>query len=220
MKSNFSRFFTGNILWVFLFILLIVLSFITSSSNVERLAVLFELLCIWFLTKESMWSFPFGMLSTSLFFIIFLEANLYGNMSIQLYFFMMNIIGLYIWKTKKSKTSPIKETKRLSKSGWLIIFTLLVIMPFTLSYFLSSFTNASNSYLDSLLTVMSMIASFLTVRKFLENWYLWILAESLYFILFIQHSLFLAAFMGIITTILNIHGLLNWKKNLENAEQN
>lgn len=205
-------------LWFGLLLVVIVLSFLLSSSLLERLAVIIELICIWLLAKEKVWTFPVGIVSTLLFFFIFLEAHLYGSMLLQGYFLAMNIFGWVLW-TKASATTATLRTRSLSKKGWVACITVLTVLPLLFSYILQTFTNAQTTYLDSVITVLCMIASVLTAYKILENWYAWIVCEALYLFLYIEHELYLAVAMSLVISLLNTQGLLRWKRKMEAAQK-
>lgn len=135
-------------------------------------------------------------------------------MSIQLYFVTMNIIGFFAWRSVKTKNDGVHSVKKLERNGWVLLLGVLVGGTLALNAGLVTFTDAKSTWLDSFLTTGAMIASFLTVKKIIENWLLWITLEMGYFVLFFSHELYVACSMAAVLTLLNLQGYLLWKKSI------
>lgn len=71
-----------------------------SSRTIEIVATLFGLINMGLIIRRSVWNFPFCLIMVTLYFFIFMDAKLYGNMMLQLYFVGMQIFGWYWWHKK------------------------------------------------------------------------------------------------------------------------
>ena len=91
-----------------------------------------------------------------------------------------------------------------------LFITLLVGKLFGLA--LNYYTDASYAAYDSLLFAASIYASILSAKLFLENWYIWIVVNISYVVLYILKDAYLTAFLYTILVGIAIHGLREWKK--------
>lgn len=76
---------------------------------------------------------------------------------------------------------------------------------------------ASFPYVDSLVMVMSIVATVLLAKKKIETWYLWISVDLICVLLFFQKGIVFLAFEYLIFLGLATYGLLNWRKQLNNG---
>ena len=67
----------------------------------EITAVIFGLISVGYAKKNSIWVYPTGMISTSIFVYLLLKWTLLGDMLINAYYFIMSAYGWYYWSKKK-----------------------------------------------------------------------------------------------------------------------
>jgi nicotinamide mononucleotide transporter len=68
-----------------------------DTTGVEAFAFVTGAICVWLTVKESVWNFPISLLNVIAFFVVFLRAHLFADMSLQVVFFILTIIGWYLW---------------------------------------------------------------------------------------------------------------------------
>ncbi|WP_143549546.1 nicotinamide riboside transporter PnuC, partial [Rickettsiella grylli] len=64
---------------------------------IEMFAFLSGILSVYLLTRCSLWNWFFGIITVSLYAIIFFNAKLYADMSLQGIFLFFQFYGLYQW---------------------------------------------------------------------------------------------------------------------------
>jgi nicotinamide mononucleotide transporter len=67
---------------------------------------------------------------------------------------------------------------------------------------------------DALTTVLSLAAQFLLTRKFIENWYFWIMADLIYVPLYIHRHLLFTGGLYVVFLGLCVTGLLAWRQGI------
>ncbi len=174
--------------------------------------------------KANIWSWPVGIVNVVLSFFLFYQVQLYPDMFLQVFFFVTNLLGWWRWanprpgeedKKKELRISYMKPTElALVFGGGLLGTWLMGQSASNLHEWLPSvFSQPSASpYLDSFITVMSIITTFYMIQKKVECWIIWILvdlvATYLYFVRDIKfYSLLYLLFTGIAT-----FALFNWMK--------
>lgn len=206
MKDFIKAWYVDFLLFICMFICVIL-----STSPLEMVATLAGLVCVWLTAKENIWCWPIGLVNVSCFFVLFYEAKLYADMSLQVIFFILSIQGWIIWLTKRGD-AKVRPTKKLTKQQAVILSILLIVTSIGWGYVLSNYTDASIPYLDALIATLSIIAQILLSNKILENWYVWITVDVLSIGLYLYKELYAVAFLYGVFLVIAIVGLLSWRK--------
>ncbi len=212
-------------------------------SYIEAVGTVFGLLCIWYASKEKIINYFYGLINVALFCIIFYQIQLYANMLLQLYFFVINIYGWYAWSRQSSDSSAALKVRWMSKSKTITTVISAIVCIIVLALFINpifySLTKAAvyivnlagvnlavpplipdpNPILDSTVTILSLIAMILMTRKYVENWIMWFLIDILSIILYSTQGVYVIALEYVLLTFIAASGTINWiktaKKNKE-----
>lgn len=131
--------------------ILAITDWLKSQSVLEIFGVISGILCVYLAARNNIWSWPFAIISVSLYIIIFFEAKLYADAGLQIYFLITNIYGWYFWSRKSGQEDKVPVSFANRKS---LLISLVAILIFTLllGTFLYKGTDASFPYLDSFCT--------------------------------------------------------------------
>ena len=136
--------------------------------------------------------------------------DLYADGALQFFYVVMGFIGLYQWrKGGNGEELPISHLNWTQRLG--IAFGGL-LLSFAGGYFLSQYTEAMATYVDSGTTVFSIIATVLLIQKKTESWPLWVVVNSAYIGLYLSRDATLFALLFVVYNILAIYGWYNWRK--------
>jgi len=83
---------------------------------------------------------------------------------------------------------------------------------------LAQSTDARLPYIDSFTTWASVVTTWMVARKVLENWWYWMLINSVSIFLFIDRELYQTAAMLGVYLLLSLIGYMAWRKTY--IEQN
>ena len=184
----------------------------------EAFATVFGLLSVWFSMRENILVFPTGIINTSIYVYILFYAGLYGDMSINAYYFAMSIYGWYKWSQKTDNTHyiPIRNSTNREK-----IYSLaLLISSFAIVYFiLENYTSSTVPCIDAFTTSIFFVGMWLMAKKVIDNWIYWIIGNIITIPLYIYKGLTITSFQYLIFTILAIAGYFAWKKQLNNPKE-
>lgn len=161
--------------------------------------------------RENAWCWAWGVISCSLLaYADFTKYNLQVDGYLQIFYVGMGIWGLYSWKFSKGKNKDLP----ISKMHWkehLAVIAVGLLLTSIWGYIFSRFTDTALPYPDSFITAFSVLATFLTVRKKLENWLYWIVVDTLAIFLFASRGAALVAVvMGAYTFIATV-GYFHWR---------
>lgn len=181
-----------------------------QQNWLENLGIITSLICIWLNTQQNVWGWFWAIISSAIYSIIFYQARLFSDMGLQGVFILLSIYGWYAWLfSSKGKNvlfvSKIPIKISLTCVAFFTIFTLIS------GYLFSQYSKASLPYLDASLTAISLIATWMTARKYLENWILWIFANVAYVGMYLYKGLNGTAVLYILLIVLAAKGYRDWK---------
>ena len=188
----------------------------------EILGTLSGLVCVWLLIKESVLTFPIGLLYAVVTSAVVLEAQLYADLVLNVYFVLMNAYGWYFW---------VRGAEERQKGGKLLVASVpgneiglaavtIVFGTLAIGFFFSSYTDADFAYWDSLTTVASFVAMWMTARKYLQSWALWFLIDVIQIVLYAvkgsggSPGLYFYSFLYSVYLWMAVLGWRSWSQNV------
>jgi nicotinamide mononucleotide transporter len=180
----------------------------------EAFATIFGLLSVWFSMREDILVFPTGIINTAIYVYILFYAGLYGDMSINAYYFAMSIYGWYKWSQKidDSHHIPIRySTKKEKIYSLLLLISSYAILSFVLKYY----TSSTVPYIDAFTTSIFFVGMWLMAKKIIDNWIYWIIGDLITIPLYIYKGLTITSFQYLIFTGLAIAGYFAWKRQID-----
>lgn len=186
------------------------------------LGLVFGLLAVWFLIKQSIWTWPTGILYVLVSFVVFWQARLFGDFLLHIFFLVLNIYGWYYWiHGKKSDAIEIPVTKSPT-SHMVITFAISLIGIYFFGVFLESLPQyidglpaSSLPYWDASTSILSVTAMWLTAKKKIDNWYYWLVVDILATGIYFYKEVYFFAVLYMVYIVMAISGYLAWKKSLE-----
>jgi nicotinamide mononucleotide transporter len=181
--------------------------------NLESIAVLFSILYVILVARENIWCWAAAMVSVSLYIFICYEAKLYAETGLQVFYLIMAITGYVFWKESSNKQQV--NIKELSIGNHALILFVGILFTLILGYVLTIYTQAKLPLLDSFTTVFSIIATFMVIKKILENWFYFIAIDLISIYLYNSRDLQQTAMLFMLYTIIAFIGYYNWIRLME-----
>ena len=182
----------------------------------ELVAVLITVYSIWLATRENIWYYPTGLVALAMYTWIYYSARLYAESLLQIICFVLMVYGWYEWLYGGARQSELPVT-RTPRWGWErgvaagIIGSVLTIL------IQLRFTDNPNPYVDSSLFAWSLVAQWMTARKWLENWILWVVINTVSVPLYFVRGIWLTAILYVGLWLLAIKGYRDWRRSLDSA---
>ena len=186
----------------------------------EFVAVIFGFLSVWFAKENNVLVYPAGILSTAIFVYLLTISELYGDATINGYYFLMSFYGWYFWTQKKSGQiiNQVGRTSLNEKIGSIFLFVFGIIAIFLIYNYFNKWSTVS-AYIDTLTTGIFFVAMWLMSRRKIEHWTFWIVGDILSVPLYIYKGLFLTAIQYFVFTIIAIIGYREWKKIIQKNQE-
>lgn len=182
------------------------------DTTVLELASFALALCMVLLNiRQSPWAWLFSILSAAMYAVVFYDAQLYGDMSLQFFFIVVSLWGWYQWLFGGAMHQGVQVSRMRPRAyaystlAWLFGFIAI-------ASFLRMFTDTDVPHIDAFLTAGSLLGQMLLTSKKLENWYVWIGVDLMYIGLYLHKALYLTALLFAIFVVLAVIGLRTWER--------
>ncbi len=134
-----------------------------------------------------------GIIGCVLFGVLFYQANLYADVTLQLFFIVSSAIGWRQWlRGDHGAVLPITNVKARSL---LMIVPIGVAVAAGYGAMLHFYTSAYAPFLDSAVLVFSIVAQLLLMQRRIENWPFWLLVNTIAVPLYASRELYLTSFL-------------------------
>lgn len=193
-----------------------------QMSYIEFFGTIAGFIAVFLASRANIWSWPIGLINVTLFFFLFYQVQLYPDMFLQVFFFVTNVMGWWRWlhpapgeedRKKELKVSYMKTPQLvlLSVSGLAATFIVGSMASRLHEWFPIVFGRPSAfPYLDSFVTVMSIITTFLMIQKKIESWILWILIDIVATYMYFAKGIKFVGFEYLVFCFIAAYGLWNW----------
>jgi nicotinamide mononucleotide transporter len=180
----------------------------------EIFAVVFGLVSVLLTIRESIWCWPTGIISVTLYVLVFYKAKLYGETGLQIVFIALQVYGWYEWLRGGEGKTELHITRL--QFGQAARLALIAFAGTTLmGYLLGAKTDASLPFLDSTVTVLSLLAQWMLAKKLLENWLVWIAVDVLSIGIYFYKGLYISTMLYATFLALATFGFIGWRKTLK-----
>lgn len=180
-------------------------------SLLEIIAVILGLANIVLIVRRSLWNYPFGIAMVSLYCLIFVEARLYSDALLQIFFFVLNVYGWLNWSGARTAETGV-PVRWLGVRGLLIWATTGVAASLLWGLLMHRQTDAAAPYWDASVAMLSIVAQLLMARRYIDNWTFWIIVDCLAIPLYWSKGLQLTAGLYVIFLLLSLTGLFQWMR--------
>lgn len=189
-----------------------------NSLIIESTATFFGLLSVIYSTRNSILLYPTGLISIVISVYVLYEADLYGDLIINAYYFYMSVYGWYLWSRKdRQHHDLLKISTVTAKDNYkcLAIFIVSVIFVSIVFFYFNKF-NQWWAYVDTFITGLFFIGMWLLAKRKIENWIYLIVGDIIAIPLYFYKGLVFFGFFYIGLTIIAIFGYRSWKRTLQN----
>ncbi len=183
-----------------------------AANPLETVAALFGIVSVWLSTREHIASWPTAIVNVALYFIVFRRAALYADMWLQAIYLALSVYGWYEWKFGGADRTEL-PVSRATRRQALVLVPIGAAGATLLALYFDRHTDAALPWVDSSLSVASLIAQWMMTRKLLENWLVWIVADVIYVAMFAAKGLFVTAALYAIFLVLATKGFVDWRRS-------
>lgn len=183
-----------------------------AFSALEFVAVVLAIAYLVLAIRQNIWCWLCAGISTAIYVWLFVGAKLYMESLLNGFYFFMAIYGWYVWTSGRSNGHERPVVHWQAHTHAIAIATIVVISAGN-GYLLGKFSDAAFPYIDSLTTWSAIWATFLVARKVLENWWYWLVIDSVSVFIYWARDLQLTSLLFVAYVIMIPFGIVGWTRS-------
>lgn len=156
---------------------ILALSIYWKDSMIGIMSALTGVWCVILTGKGKRSSFIFGTINVLFYAYIAFGAKYYGEVMLNLsYYFPMNFVGWFAWNKHMNEENGEVIKSSLPRKKGIILYVCTAVAIFLYGLMLRAL-NGNLPFVDSMSTVVSVVAQILSVKRLTEQWVLWIVVD-------------------------------------------
>ena len=217
LKNEFLTGYTlfEKIFFASLILLQVIMYFIVPDSAIGIVCGLAGVICVALTAKGKISSYLFNFIQMITYMIICWDLALYLEFGEQVFYFIVCIFGVFMWKKNMKKNDDGSEqvkAKKFKLWQWLVAISATFFTTSMLGLFGKFVLNSTLPFLDAMTVALAVIAQLLMIWRYREQWACWILIDVVSLIMFIILGQWSMVAMYIAWTANAIYGWYNWTK--------
>lgn len=182
-----------------------------STYGLDLLTTVLGLIYIWLEYRASIWLWMVGIIMPALDIVLYWQHGLYGDSGMACYYTAAAIYGYIVWKWGKGEKHELPITHMPLRHY--LPATLFFAGAWAATYYiLIRWTNSTVPVLDSFTNALSFVGLWALARKYLEQWFFWIVVDVVCCMLYIQKGIPFKAGLYGLYVIIAVAGYYKWKK--------
>ncbi len=159
--------------------------------------------------KKIAWIFAF--ISSAIYVYLCFDSRLYLDSFLQMFYVLAAVYGWITW----SRTKDENRLNRKSLKFHLIFIAVIAVLAIVLGNVMQKFTNQAAPFVDAPITLFSLFATYLVAQKVVENWWYWIVIDTICIQLFYSRGLYVTSLLYVVYTIMAVVALIQWKRSYQ-----
>ena len=188
---------------------------VTATSWIEWLGSLAGIIGVYFSIKEKIAAWALFLVCYAVYIYLSYQAELYAAVAMNAFFIVISIYGWLNWSTALTTGIASINISKATKKGLIVALTFIFFGTIGIGGALHIFTSAYMPYLDACALCSSFTAQWMLSRKYVENWFFWILADLIYLGLWLAQGYLVSAILFTIFISLATRGCLEWRRKIE-----
>lgn len=190
----------------------------TPVLLIDLITSVLGLTCVFLAGRNSKYNFWVGYLYTAALFVMFFNKNLYASLLLQPVSLAINVLGHYRWTHPKEEEQSTEDSSALKVSMLtnvqrvFVVFCVLMIAAVWGWLLDTIFPEDPHPYLDSCVTVLILMAQFLSALKKWDCWIAWMIVNVAQIILHISVGHVFMPFVCALYLVNGIWSLVSWKQ--------
>ena len=186
----------------------------------DILTTILGLFYIWLEYRASIWLWLFGIIMPALDIYLYWSHGLYGDAGMACYYTVAACYGYAVWKfgRKKSQTTDVMPITHMPLRLYLPTAVFFLLAWGATFYVLVTWTNSTVPVLDSFTNALSFVGLWALARKYIEQWWFWIVVDVVCCVLYVQKGIPFKAGLYGLYVVIAIAGYFKWKQIMKSEK--
>lgn len=188
------------------------------EQYIEILGTIVGLVYLWQEYHANIYLWITSIIMPAIYLYIYYNAGLYADFGINIYYLVIALYGWLAWRyrfsfTKRSgRNEDELSISHISRNTALRLALIFLAAWAIISYILINYTNSTVPFSDAFTTALSIVGMYMLARKYLEQWWVWLVVDIASGALYIYKELFFTAALYTLYAIIAIFGYRKWKR--------
>ncbi len=199
------------------------------EQALEIAGTLVGLLYLWLEYRASIYLWIAGIVMPAIYLFVYYEAGLYADFGINIYYLGAAVYGWVWWKygvflrrnlLRQTSVLSARELPitRMPKHHLLRLAVLFALAYAGIAWLLVRFTDSNVPLTDAFTTALSIIGMWMLARKYVEQWWVWIVVDVVSAALYIYKGLHYTAGLYALYAVIAIFGYFKWRRMMETIQ--
>ena len=185
-----------------------------AANYVELIGAILGFVYIFLSIRQNILTWPVGLLTSALYVYVFLSSKFYADMLLQVYYVGVSIYGWYHWVKGNPSANAELSVTRLPRKFYLPVLSVSLVLFLLFLFGLKYYTDSPVPFGDSLTTALSIVATWMLARKYLEQWLIWIFVDFFSAFLYAFKALWPTVVLFLVYTVMAIIGYQKWRSDM------
>ena len=193
-----------------------------ASHGLDIFTTVLGLIYILLEYRASIWLWAVGIIMPALDVWLYWSHGLYGDASMAVYYTVAAVYGYAVWKFGKKHNQTEKEELPITymKKSLYLPTAIFFLAAWGITYYiLITFTNSTVPLQDSFTNALSFVGLWALARKYIEQWFFWILVDAVCCYLYIVKGIPFKAGLYGLYVIIAVAGYFKWKKMMKTTSK-
>ena len=187
----------------------------------EIVGTIVGLMYLWLEYRASIYLWIAGIIMPAIYIFIYYDTGLYADMGINIYYLIAAIYGWAMWRYGGKRTNqselPITHMPVRNAMKALAVFLVSLVV---IAWILIRYTDSTVPWCDSFTTALSIIGMWMLARKYVEQWWVWLVVDVASVALYVYKDLHFTAALYALYAVVAIFGYRKWKELMTLEDEN
>lgn len=209
------------------------------EQALEIAGVVVGVIYLWLEYRASIYLWIASIVMPAIYLFVYYDAGLYADTAINIYYLVIALYGWAAWKwgfsfRRKGQNQlpqePLKEQPpqeqehhehqehqelkitHISVRGWIMMAALYVVAQLAITMALLHLTDSDVAWFNGLTSALSIVGMYMLARKYIEQWWVWLVVDLLSAALYYYKDLHFTAALYAAYAVIAVFGYYKWKR--------
>jgi len=186
-----------------------------AAHWLDMLTTMLGLVYIWLEYRASIALWIVGIIMPALDIYLYWTHGLYADSGMAVYYTAAAIYGYAVWKFGRKRGQAAKEELPIThiRPRLLLPAALFFLVAWAAIYcVLVGFTNSNVPVTDSFINALSFVGLWALARKYVEQWFVWIVVDALCAVLYAYKGIPFKAGLYGLYVVIAVMGYFKWRR--------
>ena len=189
------------------------------EQTIEILGTIVGVIYLWLEYRASIYLWVASIIMPAIYLYVYYTAGLYADFGINIYYLLIALYGWLAWRYGFSLTARDKgkEPHELAithtpKRVWGKLVATYIAAQAAIALLLIHCTDSTVPLWDSFTTALSIVGLWMLARKYIEQWWVWMVVDITSSALYVYKGLYFTAALYAVYAIISIFGYYKWQR--------